>query len=115
MSNVAELNTLNIFKIDENREFSEAEAYNLVNMLHIVTTKAKNKINSHSGQAQFHSRNPKEAEIYQAKLNEEIQKWSEKTRRLGAIPLSLYKVKIIAKDGGYFTWEFPSSELEWRS
>ncbi|MCO4752840.1 MAG: hypothetical protein KC478_00090 [Bacteriovoracaceae bacterium] len=107
--------TLNIFHLDQNREFSEDEAYQLVNMLHIVTQKSKNKINSYSGQTQFHSRNPKEAEVYQAKLNEEIQKWSEKTRRLGAIPLSLYKVKITAKGGGYYTWEFPSSELEWKS
>ena len=47
MSNEAEVKTLNIFKIDENRSFTESEAYNLVNMLHIVTTKAKNKINSY--------------------------------------------------------------------
>ncbi len=114
MSN-SNVETLNIFHIDQNREFSEEEAYQLVNMLHIVTQKSKNKINSYSGQTQFHSRNPKEAEVYQTKLNEEIQKWSEKTRRLGAIPLSLYKVKIIAKGGGFYTWEFPSSELEWKS
>lgn len=105
---------LNIFRIDQNRKFNEKEAYQLVNMLHIVTQKAKNKINSLSGQVEYNKRQPKQAEAFQMMLNEEIQKWSEKTRRLGAVPLSLYKVKIHAEDGGFYTWEFPSSELSWR-
>lgn len=106
--------TVNIFHIDKNRQFSEEEAYDLLNLLIIITQKAKNKINALSGQVEYHKRNPHEAEMYQAKLNEEIQKWSEKVRRLGGIPLSLYKVKIQATEGGFFTWEFPSSELIYR-
>lgn len=107
--------TLSIFHIDENKKFSEEEAYELVNLLHIVTQKAKNKINALSGQTEYHKTQPKQAEAFQIQLNQEIQKWSEKTRRLGCVPLSLYKVKIFAKEGGFFTWEHPSSELIWRS
>ena len=106
---------VNIFHLDKNRKFSEDEAYELINMLHIVTLKAKNKINGLSGHIEYNKRNPKEAEFYQVKLNEEIQKWSEKMRRLGGVPLSLYKVKIFAKEGGFYTWEFPSSELSYKA
>lgn len=114
MNNEGAGEVLNIFHIDQNKDFNETEAYQLVNMLHIVTQKAKNKINSYSGQVEYNKRQPKEAEFYQRKLNEEIQKWSEKVRRLGGVPLSLYKVKISAREGGFYTWEFPSSELSWR-
>lgn len=102
---------LHIFPLNANRVFSEDEAWELVNSLHIVTQKAKNKINALSGQVEYNKRQPKQAEFFQTKLNEEIQKWSEKVRRLGAVPLSLYKVKINAQDEGFYTWEFPSVEL----
>ena len=47
-------------------------------------------------------------------LNKEIQKWSEKVRRLGGIPLSLYQVKIPADNGSFF-WEFPSADIEFQA
>lgn len=104
---------LNIFHLDDQKTFEESDALLLIDTLHLVTSKAKNKIGALSGQAQFHKRNPNEAQIYQQRMNEEIQRWSEKVRRLGAIPLSLYKVKIAASRGGHYTWEFPSSSLTW--
>lgn len=106
--------SLNIFPLSRGGSFSEDQAYELLNMLHIVTLKAKNKIGALSGQVEYNKRVPRQAEVYQNRLNEEIQRWSEKVRRLGAVPLSLYKVKIGAKDGGFYTWEFPSAELVWR-
>lgn len=105
---------LTIFPINQSKNFSEEEAYQMLNMLMIVTQKARNKINALSGQVEYNKRQPAQAEVFQGKMNEEIQKWSEKARRLGAIPLSLYKVKIHAKEGGFYTWEFPSSELVYR-
>tara|TARA_B100001971_G_scaffold215192_1_gene259778 strand:+ start:32147 stop:32497 length:351 start_codon:yes stop_codon:yes gene_type:complete len=104
-------NVRHIFPVNKQNNFSQDEAKQLVNLLHIVTQKSKNNINAYSGQLNYHKNSPKDAKFYQDKLNAEIQKWSEKVRRLGAVPLSLYKVKIKASDETYYTWEFPGIEL----
>lgn len=104
-------NVRHIFPVNKQNDFSEDEAIRLVNLLHVVTQKSKNRINSLSGQLNYHKHAPKTAKYYQDQLNEEIQKWSEKVRRLGAVPLSLYKVKIKAQDQSYYTWEFPGVDL----
>ena len=112
LENTDQNNVRHIFPVNKQNTFSADEAQNLVNLLHIVTQKSKNKINALSGQLNFHKNSPKDAKYYQGQLNDEIQKWSEKVRRLGAVPLSLYKVKIKAADNNYYTWEFPAIELK---
>ena len=72
--------------------------------------KSKNKINALNSRLEYYKAQPDLADTIQTDLNAEIQKWSEKTRRLGAIPLALFKVKIPAATG-HFVWEFPSVEL----
>lgn len=104
-------NVRHIFPVNKQNSFSETEALKLVNLLHVVTQKSKNQINALSGHINYNKNAPKTAQYYQEKLNDEIQKWSEKVRRLGAVPLSLYKVKIKADDQSYYTWEFPGIDL----
>jgi hypothetical protein len=104
-------NVHHIFPVNKQNTFSENEALELINLLHLVTQKSKNKINAISGHINYNKNNSKQAQYYQGLLNNEIQKWSEKVRRLGVVPLSLYKVKVQAHDGSYYTWEFPSIDL----
>lgn len=100
-----------IFPLNQSSSFSQRQAFELIDSLYVVTAKAKNKISALSGHVEYNKRIPAQAETFQNMLNEEIQKWSEKVRRLGGIPLGLYKVKIVAEEGGYYTWEFPSADL----
>lgn len=100
----------NIYHLNSEKQFSEDEAYELVNLLVAVTAKSKNKINALNSRLEYYKAQPDLADKIQDDLNAEIQKWSEKTRRLGTTPLALFKVKIPSKTGNY-TWEFPSVEL----
>jgi len=103
-----------IFKLNEDKSFSEDQAYNLVNLFLPVTSKAKNKINGLNSRLEIFRSQVEMSDEIQYELNLEISKWSEKIRRLGGIPLSLYKVKI-PSENGYFVWEFPSVELVYNS
>lgn len=104
-------NVHNIYHFNAQKLFSEKEAYELVNLLLAVTAKAKNKINGLNSRLEYFKATPDKADAIQQDLNTEIQKWSDKSRRLGGIPIALYKVKIPTQ-GGFFNWEFPSAEIE---
>lgn len=112
MNNVENLNNVHsIFPLSSETRFDQDEAVSLIATLLNVTSKAKNKINAANGHVQFNKNNPSAQQYHQEILNLEIQKWSEKMRRLGVVPLSLFKAKISAKAGGFYTWEFPSDQL----
>jgi len=106
-----ELNVHNIYHLNQEKSFTEDEAFNLVNLFLAITPKARNSINGLNSRLEYHKAIPHEADAIQMDLNAQIQKWSEKVRRLGGIPLALYKVKIPAKDG-YFVWEFPKADID---
>jgi hypothetical protein len=100
----------NIYHLNSQKMFTEDQAYELVNLLIAVTGKSKIKINALNSRLEHYKNQPNVADEIQTELNLEIQKWSDKTRRLGAVPLALYKAKI-PNDAGFFLWEFPSVEL----
>ena len=104
-------NVHNIFNLNKEKFFTEDEAYELVNLFLAVTAKAKNKINALNSRLEYYKHQPEVADEIQFELNSEIQKWSEKVKRLGGIPLSLYNVHIPHSEG-YYLWSFPSAELE---
>jgi hypothetical protein len=107
-----ERNIYTIYPLHQEKFFSEDEALELVNIFLAITSKAKNQINSLNSQLELHKMSPSQTDAIQFRLNESIQKWSEKVRRLGGIPLALYKVKIPAQEDAYYTWEFPNASLE---
>jgi hypothetical protein len=107
-------NVHNIFHLNKEKTFTEDEAYELVNLFITVTVKAKNIINGLNSRLEHHKLQTELADEIQFELNSEIQKWSEKVRRLGGTPLALYKVKIPAKNGSYI-WEHPTTTLEFEN
>lgn len=107
-------NVYSIYPLDQDRTFSKKEAYELIDLFIAITSKSKNEINALSSQLEYHKGMPHQADAIQFRLNQAIQKWSEKIRRLGGIPLALYKVKISAFEGNYI-WEFPNSDLEFET
>jgi hypothetical protein len=106
-----EQNVHKIYHFNSEKLFAEDEAYEMVNLLLAVTGKAKNTINGLNSRLEYYKAQPEQADAIQFELNTEIQKWSDKVRRLGGVPLALYKVKI-PTNGGFFTWEFPSADIE---
>lgn len=104
-------NVYSIYPLDQERAFTDREANDLIDLFIAITSKSKNEINALSSQLEYHKGMPHQADAIQFRLNQAIQKWSEKIRRLGGIPLALYKVKIPAVNGHYI-WEFPNSLLE---
>lgn len=101
----------NIFHFDAVKSFSEDEAYELLNLLYAITTKSKNKVQGLNSQMEFNKAIPEQARGFEKLINSEIQKWSDKVKRLGGTPISLYQVKIPTQGGSFF-WEFPKVELE---
>jgi hypothetical protein len=101
----------NIFHFDAVKSFTEDEAYELLNLLYAITTKAKNKIQGLTSQLESNKSIPGHAEDFEKMINTEIQKWSDKVRRLGGTPMALYQVKIPSNKGAFF-WDFPKVELE---
>lgn len=102
---------LNIYHFNKDKAFTEDESYELVNYFMAITNKAKNKINGLNSRLDYYKHLPLEADKIQVELNDEIQKWSQKIKRLGGNPLSLYRVTIPSSEG-YFLWEYPKVELE---
>lgn len=103
-----------IHSVNLESQFTEDEAFALVDLLLIVTAKAKNKINSLNTKIEVFENYPEKAEQANMDLNAEIQKWSDKVRRIGGTPLALYKVKINGEKG-FYTWEYPSADLEFNN
>ncbi len=97
--------------LSQGRMFSHEEAMELVPLLLVISSRTKKELNNLNAQlAYFKNRQDKTNEI-QDKINQAMQTWSEKIRRLGAIPVSLCKVKIPGENGGQFYWEYPESKL----
>ncbi len=100
-----------IYDLKKDKNFTEDQTLDLVNLFLPVSYKAKTKINGLNSRLEaFKGQNEKADEI-QFELNTEISKWSEKIRRLGGTPLALYKVKIPTTNG-YYIWEYPSADIE---
>ena len=97
-------------RLNEPRVFSHEEALELVSLLMVITARTKKELNNLNAQlAYFKNRQDKTTEI-QDRINVSMQTWSEKIRRLGAIPVSLCKVKIPGENGQYY-WEYPEAKL----
>lgn len=101
------LSVSNIYPLHNRAAFSEEEALTMVNLFLLITSKAKNKINVLNSRIEYFKAQPEVTDGLQSLLNLEIQKWSDKIRRLGGDPLELYKAKITT-DNGYYIWEFPT-------
>lgn len=96
--------------MSETRVFSHEEALELVPLLMIITTRTKKELNNFNAQiAYFKNRQDKTIELQQ-RISLSMQTWSDKIRRLGAIPVALCKVKIPAETGQYY-WEYPENKL----
>lgn len=103
-------NVVNLFHLNQKKTFTEDEALDLINYLLPVTSKSKNKINGLKAQQQHFQNIPNQAKALEDRINQEVQTWSEKVRRLGGTPTALYEVEIPGQNQ-LFTWVYPQATL----
>lgn len=107
------MDILNIRPLNQTKYYTEEEVEAVLPFLLVITSKAKGQINGLNSQIDYFRAQPGKAEALQQQLNSAVQKWSEKTRRLGGIPLGLFQVKFLKNEkGNFFLWTFPQSTLE---
>jgi hypothetical protein len=103
-------NIRNIYPLNQTKTFSHEEALELVPLLQHISAKTKRDLNVLNSQLSFFKTNSDKAQVIQEKINVSLQGWSDKVRRLGAIPVSLCKVRIPGEEGHYL-WEYPENRL----
>ncbi len=103
-------NVHHIYPLNQSRTFSHEEALELIPLLQHISSKTKRELNVLNSQLSFFKTNSDKAQAIQEKINNALQAWSDKIRRLGAIPVSLCKVRIPGEDGHYL-WEYPENRL----
>lgn len=103
-------NIRNIYPLNQSKTFTHEEALELVPLLMHISAKTKRDLNVLNSQLSFFKANSEKAEVIQEKINTSLQSWSDKVRRLGAIPVSLCKVRIPGEEG-HFLWEYPENRL----
>jgi hypothetical protein len=86
-------NVRKIFPLNENRLFSYDEALDLIPLLLHISAKTKRELNTLNSQLSFTKVNTPKALEIQNKISTCLQNWSEKVRRLGAHPVSEFKIK----------------------
>ena len=92
---------VNLFNRD--CHFEEAEINELVKHLETISIKASKEIKQLADKRDYSSDTSKK-EGYQQQINEAVNNWSGKVRRLGCIPLALYKIKIKTPES-FYVWE----------
>jgi len=97
-------------RLTDSRSFSHEEALELVPLLMVISSRAKKELNTLNAQLGYCKTGTPKAIDLQGRINQAMQTWSEKIRRLGAIPVSLCKVKIPGETNHYY-WEYPETKL----
>jgi hypothetical protein len=103
-------NVRTIYPLNKTKIFKHEEALELVPLLMHISAKTKRELNVLNSQLGFLKTNSEKALGIQEKINISLQAWSDKVRRLGAIPVSLCKVRIPGDEGQYL-WEYPENRL----
>ncbi len=103
-------NVRTIYPLNKAKLFTHEEALDLVPLLMHISAKTKRDINLLNSQLGFFKTNSDKGLAIQEKINLSLQAWSDKVRRLGAIPVSLCKVRIPSEEG-QFIWEYPENRL----
>src|SRR5690606_25174016 len=86
------------------------EALDLIPRLQRISSKTKKELSVLNSQLSFTKNNSPKAVELQERINQVLQTWSEKVRRLGAVPVALCKVRIPGEEGQYL-WEYPENKL----
>lgn len=94
---------LKIYPLSDSKCLTPIEAKGLGSLFTYLTDCLKKDVRKLELQLQS-TTNPETIEILQTKISHLIDKWSEKIKRLGGIPINLNQIKI-PTSAGYLYWE----------
>ncbi|MCB9092638.1 MAG: hypothetical protein H6621_12665 [Halobacteriovoraceae bacterium] len=105
-------NVSNIFPIShKNCVYHDAEVQDIVNLLNTISKKSYLKVNECKSRLKCLKNNDPKAIILQENINSTLQKWSEHTKRIGVVPLGVFRCKIATEDNTYI-WEYPNKKAD---
>lgn len=105
-----ELRTIYPIEQDKKIFFSFDDAENIVPLLLTISKRCKQEVNQFNSQLSLFKGQKEKCSLIQEDINESLNRWGEKMRKLGLTPLSLWKVRIPGERKSYF-WEFPKDEI----
>jgi hypothetical protein len=101
-----------IYPINDNKtiSFSFEEAERIVPLLITISKRCKQEVNQYNSQLALYKGQKEKCSSIQDQINESLNRWGDKMRKLGLTPLSLWKVRIPGIEKSFF-WEFPKDEI----
>lgn len=101
-----------IYPLDKSLKKLEIEQVeDIIGLLNRVSLNSKRSINGLKSQLKLTKKGTPRATEVQNRINLELQKWSDKVKRMGVTPLGLYRCRIATPDKNYL-WEFPNKKPE---
>jgi hypothetical protein len=104
-------NVRSIIPFNQSKFFSHQEALELIPLLLRISAKTKRDLNLLNSQLAFVKANTEKAHVIQGQINDCLQNWSEKVRRLGLVPVNMCKVRIPGEGTSQYMWEYPDTRL----
>ena len=105
-----EVRTIYPVNTENNIAFTYEQAENIVPLLLTISKRCKQEVNQFNSQLALYKGQKEKCSSIQDEINESLNRWGEKIRKLGLTPLSLWKVRIPGNKESYF-WEFPKDEV----
>ena len=105
-----------VVEINRQGKFSVEEANGILPLIHKITEEYSQLVNELENRLEaLGTSDEKKAEEIEQQVNEYVQQWHSKVRKLGGLPKGLWLVDFDSGDG-YFCWKYPEAEIShWHS
>lgn len=102
-----------VITINRRGVFCQTEAQQILPVIRRITQELSSKVESLIARLETLQLNQTETICaLEKQVNELIQTWNDKIRKLGAEPRGLWVVDIHS-EGGYYCWKHPENSLNW--
>lgn len=99
-----------IYPLNSKQSLTYQQAQEIVPLLNAISRKTKQQLNLYQSQLAFTKEGSQQSHEIKNKINKSLELWSSKVQRLGVVPVSLCKAKILT-DRGFFHWEYPADKI----
>jgi len=105
---------IEIFKINQNRQFTLQQANDLLPLVYRITEEASKEVKYLMACIDaLPEKNSETSHNLQNRINSLIEKWQNKLERLGMRPKGLWLADFDNGEG-YFCWKFPETEIQFQ-
>jgi hypothetical protein len=110
LNNETNQNVTQLFSLHEKSILKIDAIYQMIPLFLNITNKTIQDINVLNSRVQHYKGKPIQTNELQNKMNQSLQKWCDKIRKLGGYPINAYKIKFITDEGTRF-WIYPEAKL----